>query len=136
MTLCICLDDRDGIRFHGRRQSRDRAVCRQILTFCKENGGRLITRRDARVLFPDEEVLFLSSLSETFVFRENDFLFSEDLSFLPPEKEITRLIVYRWNRLYPSDCRFSPKEHGFILSEKNDFVGHSHEKITEEIYCR
>ena len=67
---------------------------------------------------------------------ENDFFFAEDSSVLPPRGAVRRLIVYRWNRTYPFDRRFPSENFLPTLLEKTDFAGHSHEKITEEVYTR
>ena len=40
MTVILCLDDRCGMAFNNRRQSRDKAVINDILTHL--NGERLI----------------------------------------------------------------------------------------------
>lgn len=47
-----------------------------------------------------------------------------------------RLVIYRWNRHYPSDVcfDFDPTRDGFSLTERVEFGGSSHEKITKEIY--
>ena len=46
-----------------------------------------------------------------------------------------RIVLYRWNRAYPADVKFTmPK--GFTLKESREFAGSSHEKITREEYTR
>ena len=134
MTLCLCLDDRNGLRFHDRRQSRDRTVYERIVSLAAENGGKIWVSRDSEKLFPNGTVSVAESAESLSDAAERDIVFSESTSFLPPKEKIGRLIVYRWNRLYPSDCRFSPEEYGLSVCERQDFVGFSHEKITEEIY--
>ena len=50
--------------------------------------------------------------------------------------KVQRLIVYRWNRLYPSDVQF-PLEYlsgKCKLESSFDFAGNSHERITREVY--
>ena len=37
MNLIICVDNKNGIMFNGRRQSRDRAVCEDILDMSGEH---------------------------------------------------------------------------------------------------
>ena len=48
------------------------------------------------------------------------------------------VIVYHWNRHYPSDVVFRGNlgELGFTLAESCDIRGFSHEKITKETYVR
>ena len=52
--------------------------------------------------------------------------------------KVTELVIYRWNRHYPSDIRWEPdlKAMGFVLQETGEFPGTSHEKITREVYVR
>ena len=45
-----------------------------------------------------------------------------------------RLVVYRWNRLYPADRRLSLPPAGWRLLSQSDFPGHSHPRITKEVY--
>ena len=55
---------------------------------------------------------------------------------LPLEPLAEALILYRWNRRYPSDLTFRIplSEHGWKLETVTEFSGFSHEKITEEVY--
>jgi hypothetical protein len=50
--------------------------------------------------------------------------------------DISRLIIYHWNRHYPSDKKLDIEPHmfGFKMTAKYEFVGSSHEKITKGIY--
>ena len=50
--------------------------------------------------------------------------------------KISRLVIYRWNRTYPSDVKlgFDPEEMGFKRVSTTELVGYSHEKITKDIY--
>lgn len=135
MVLCVCLDDRGGMSFNRRRQSRDRAVCERILSLVRECGGTLYVCAESRPLFADGAKI-LPEPCDFSLLCENDFFFAEDPSVLPPREAVGRLIVYRWNRTYPFDRRFPSENFLPTLLEKTDFAGHSHEKITEEMYTR
>lgn len=135
MVLCVCLDDRGGMSFNRRRQSRDRAVCERILSLVRECGGTLYVCAESRPLFADGAKI-LPEPCDFSLLCENDFFFAEDPSVLPPREAVGRLIVYRWNRTYPFDRRFPTENFLPTLLEKTDFAGHSHEKITEEVYTR
>lgn len=135
MVLCVCLDDRGGMSFNRRRQSRDRAVCERILSLVRECGGTLYVCAESRPLFADGAKI-LPEPCDFSLLCENDFFFAEDPSVLPPREAVERLIVYRWNRTYPFDRRFPTENFLPTLLEKTDFAGHSHEKITEEVYTR
>ena len=128
MTLYVCLDDRNGMLFNNRRQSRDRAVL-----------------DDIRVSLPD--VLRVDAFSEKFVTAAgipcavgepepgvHFFLENRRASELLPLAE--KIVIYRWNRVYPADLRFDGDLRGFTLQSTEEFPGKSHEKITKEVYVR
>lgn len=131
MTLIFCLDDECGIAFNERRQSRDRELNADIL---KDAVGKtLCMSAYSAKLFDGANVQVSEAPS-----AQQDIYFLELKS---PRDYITlanRVIVYRWNRHYPSDVRFDAKlsDFGFKLSESYDITGYSHEKITKEIYER
>ncbi len=54
----------------------------------------------------------------------------------PCVDRLDRLIVYRWNRHYPSDVRFPPELADFTLQSSTEFRGSSHDLITREEYTR
>jgi hypothetical protein len=68
----------------------------------------------------------------------NDICFVEDCSVAAFEQKIKKIILYKWNRDYPADFYFDIplSEHGWKLISSEDFVGSSHDKITEEIYVK
>ena len=51
------------------------------------------------------------------------------------DKRIEQFIIYRWNRVYPADVSVEIGAE-WKLTETEEFLGFSHEKITKEIYCR
>ena len=52
------------------------------------------------------------------------------------EKEMQKIILYRWNRVYPADLYFDIDLKNWHIKESNDFAGSSHDKITEEVYVK
>ena len=69
---------------------------------------------------------------------EGDFVFIENLPIKNHLNKIKKMIVYNWGERYPADFYLDtpPTENGFSLSEKYEFTGSSHEKITREIYVK
>ena len=61
---------------------------------------------------------------------DSDIYFIEKNILLLSSAE--KLIVYRWNRIYPSDVKAELS--GWQKVSEDDFIGSSHDKITEEIY--
>lgn len=129
MTLYICLDDRNGLKFNNRRQSRDSAVLEDIR---RQLTGSLLIDIFSEKLIREAGIPYVLP-PET----AEDF-FAEDI----PSDEIlgktSKLVIYCWNRHYPSDIRWKPDlaGMGFSLREITEFAGTSHEKITREVYER
>lgn len=134
MDVIVCLDDRNGMLFNHRRQSRDRKITEDIL--CHLQGRRLLINSFSAPLFAGKEgvVENNSFLQQA---GEGDICFVEDQPLRPYEEKIGELIVYRWNRLYPADISLDISlSDGWQLCSRAEFAGNSHEKITKEIYKR
>ena len=129
MTLYICLDDRNGLQFNKRRQSRDSAVLEDIRSHLAGNllieafSEKLIREADIPCVLPPETA--------------EDY-FAETIPSAEILEKTEKLVIYRWNRHYPSDVRWEPDlaALGFVLQETTEFPGTSHEKITREVYER
>ncbi len=134
MNIIICLDDRGGMTFLKKRQSKDEAVCKDIIKDT-ENHNLFVTEYSKK-LFPENTVTV--SANPMIFASEGDYCFIEREDIIPYLHTAESLIIYRWNRLYPADKNFdiSPEDFGLFLKEKTEFSGKSHEKITKEIYTR
>ena len=128
MKLIVCLDDKNGMMFNKRRQSRDRVLIENVLELCK--GEKLYTNEYSSKLFPENSVEVFDSIENV----GNEYCFAEN--FTVNEENIEEIIVYKWNRLYPADTYFNIDLAGWNLTETVDFEGSSHEKIRREIYVR
>ena len=135
MRLIVCLDDRNGMLFGGRRQSRDRAVTERILTLTA--GSKLWMNEYTAILFSDESGIFVD---EMFLDRaeKTDFCFVEDKQILPVADKIEQIVAFKWNRHYPADTYFpfSLDASPWKMLQTEEFAGNSHEKITMEVYTR
>lgn len=135
MTIIVCVDEEMGMAFGSRRVSRDRVLTARILEMTKDAG--LFMSPYSAPLFEGAENV---TVSEGFTgdAGEGDFCFFETSDPAPFCSEAERIVIYKWNRRYPSDVKFtfSPEENGFCLKNASDFAGHSHENITEEIWER
>lgn len=133
MTLIVCLDDKDGMRFNGRRQSSDCVLCRHIEQ--QVGSGRLfVTPYSAQLFSPDKVTVSENPMDEA---GADDSCFIEDLEITPYLERAEKILLYRWNRTYPSDVKFSPQAlAGWTRIEIEEFPGNSHERITMEVYAR
>ena len=135
MTLIICADDRGGMAFNRRRQSQDRIVREHILADAA--GGRLWMSPYSARQFGPEQAEHISA-DEDFLDKagEGDACFVEHSDPAAALDRADRLIVYRWNRTYPFDLAVTLPPEGWTLAGTEEFPGHSHEKITKEVYTR
>ena len=129
MTLYIFLDDRNGLRFNKRRQSRDAAVLEDIRS---QLAGNLLIDPFSEKLMTEAEIPYVLP-PET----GSDF-FAEDVPSEELLAKTEKIVIYRWNRHYPADVRWEPdlEAMGFSLRETAEFPGKSHEKITREVYVK
>lgn len=135
MTVIICLDNNGGRMFHGRRQSRDGAVTEKIREICKGkklwmNAGtwKLYGGLNGVETIADEEFLIKA--------QHGDYCLSESDSLSFAKDNIHAVIVFRWNRSYPSDVRLDLDLENWEKINALEFPGTSHEKITLEYYKR
>lgn len=132
MLAALCLDDRDGLSFNHRRLSRDRAQQEDLLSLAR--GGRLWIAPCSAALFAWAEGLVTVSEELLDLAGPGDLCFLEDR--LPDPGALEGLVIYRWNRNYPADVHFHPAPEAFVLTERLEFPGVSHEVITRETYLR
>lgn len=135
MILVVCLDDRNGMMFHRRRLSQDSRMRFDLVDHIGRK--KLWMNRYSRKQFvdcPSRQMM----VADDFINKaqEGELAFVEDMDPLVLEKKIEQIVIYRWNRIYPSDLKFSIplREHGWNLIEKKEFEGSSHKKITKEVY--
>ncbi len=131
LTVYVCLDDRNGMSFNGRRQSRDSKVFEDI--------GREL--RGELLIDPFSEALIGRSglpyrVLEGPLPEEGQFF----LEMRSPQEALAaeRIVIYRWGRHYPADRRWdlALEEYGFSLMSQTAFQGTSHEEIGKDVFCR
>ena len=133
MILILTLDNCNGLLFNNRRLSRDQAVCDHILGICGDH--KLWMNRDSASIFPESASNI--HISEKFLRKaeKGDYCFAESAELLEYLEIAEMVIIYRWNRSYPSDVKV-PQDAltGKTLVSSNMFSGRSHPEITQEVY--
>ncbi len=131
MNLIVCLENGGGYSFAGRRQSKDKFQLADMLTVIGEN--KLYLTEYSAKLFENLPQNVMISENPLNTAGNNDFCFIENMDISCTN--VNTLVIYRWNRAYPSDKKF-PLEllEGKKIIEIFEFVGNSHEKITREVY--
>ncbi|MBE6727624.1 MAG: hypothetical protein E7562_03135 [Ruminococcaceae bacterium] len=133
MILVVCIDDNGGMMFNHRRQSRDRAVIDDILN----NVSKCVKICEySKPLFENSggEYIVAENFLETAVF--GDCCFVENCGIADYIDKASKLVVYKWNRRYPSDFSLDVVlfDDRLKLCGRTEFKGNSHEKITKEVY--
>ena len=136
MIAVVCVDDRGGMLFHGRRQSQDRALRVDLLRLC--GGAPLWMNPYSAELFAGWEDRI--QVDELFLSRAapGDYCFVENRHLRQFSDRLEELVIYRWNRVYPTDFHLDldPTALGLKLTQSVDLAGTSHERITRELYER
>lgn len=134
MIIAACIDDKGGMLFNRRRQSQDR-VLRQNLV--QEASGRPLWMNSysAKQFSEFPEAI---RTAEDFPQQAGvgELCFFEDTDPAPYIEEAEAVILYKWNRHYPSDRWFPLPLEGWRLVRTEEFPGSSHELITKEVYQR
>ena len=130
MTVYVCLDDRNGMLFNKRRQSRDEKVLEDIRNSIP---GNLTIDPFSEKLIREAGIPYV--LAEDILPEEAHF-FLENWPASEVMLAASTLVIYRWNRHYPADVRFDADLTGLTLQSTEEFPGKSHEIITKEVYTR
>ena len=132
MKVIICIDDNKGILYNKRRQSRDAKVLEDIVSLTNEVWIDSFSEK----LF--EGMNIKANISDTLLedTPKEAYCFIEDKNLKSHEHSIEQLIIYKWNRSYPSDFKLDLDLNNWKLVEAVDFTGNSHDKITREIYSK
>lgn len=135
MIICVAVDDNMGMMFNNRRQSQDKVLREYIINESKDTKLWIneYTKRQFEEPLADNIVVddhFLYKASET------DYCFVENVSLAEYEEKITKIILFKWNRIYPADMYLDIDlaQGKWKLTTVEEFEGNSHEKITKEIW--
>ena len=132
MKLIVCLDDRNGMTFGGRRQSRDAVVIEKIIAMA--TNGKLWMNGYSAKIFAE----FSDKIQIDDAFLDNadtdDFCFVENLNVAQYSNQFNQIIVFKWNRHYPADRYLDIDLNTWKMDDSKEFSGNSHDKITMEIY--
>ena len=124
MIVIVCVDQRNGLAFNGRRQSRDRMVAADIL---KESAGRRLwmTPSSRRLFLPEAEISQAPDCLDRA--GPGELCFAEGQLLRP------------WmDRVYPADLHLDvvPSLPVWHLVSAGELPGFSHKKIEKEVYLR
>ena len=119
--------------FNHRRQSQDKVLRADLI---READGRAIwmSEYSCKQFDPAPENI-RAAAEPAQQAGEGEFCFFEDVFPGPWLEQAEKIVVYRWNRVYPSDQpRFPLTLAGRSVERQEEFAGSSHERITKEIW--
>ena len=135
VILIACVDDKYGLLFNGRRVSKDETVIKKLLETIGDNKlwmsqytSSLFQEEDSKVVLIDDEFLTKAS--------KNDYCFIEDAVPDEIKNKAEKLILFKWNREYPSDTKLEMDLSSYKIDQACEFEGKSHKKITMEVYSK
>ena len=133
MYVIVPVDNRMGLGFNGRRQSRDSVLNAYLLKLSQ--GKTLWMAPGSASLFPDASGV---RIAEDFLSQAGpeDLCFVENQSLLPHVERIRGIVLCKWNRDYPADRFLDLELSGWQLRYTAEFPGSSHEKLTIEVYVK
>ncbi|EOS60624.1 hypothetical protein C815_01080 [Firmicutes bacterium M10-2] len=127
MRVFVCVDQKDGLLFNNRRPSRDRVVIEDIEKM--SDGQDIAMSEYSAKLFEGYDHVVVT---ENFKDYENVFSEQADLKELAWDE----LIVYRWDKVYPSDVKLDVDLSSLNLKDVSTLQGYSHDTILKEVYVR
>ena len=136
MKIIAIVDDSYGMMFNKRRQSRDKVLYEKVATLVADHrlwmnsySYTLFEGMDGNICVEED---FLSKIAE------GEYCFVEDKNVASYIEEIEEVVLFHWNRKYPSDFKLDilPEQEGFICVSTEEFVGNSHENITMERWTK
>lgn len=133
LILIVCIDSKGGMMFNHRRQSQDIVLRERILE--RTGGSTLLMNEYSAKMFGNHPQIRQEN-DPLKLALDGEYAFIEDGDIARYEEKIEKIILYKWNRDYPSDTAFDIDLDKWVLAEHTDFIGKSHDKITEEIFER
>lgn len=132
MKVIVCIDDNKGILFNNRRVSKDKVILEDIFS----DNEKVFINSFSKALFEDYEEKII--IDENFLenAEDDDVCFVENVELTAFEDKIDEIVVYNFNRDYPSDFKLDIDYEDYELIDSIEFKGYSHEVITKEILVK
>ena len=132
-TYIFTLDDRNATRLMNKRQSRDVTVANKIMLLAGAEPIYIKKKSESFFLNTDflPTFIYFESLNEI---PDNAYVFFEEPLSKDELRSAGKIVVFRWNRIYPSTNADRIDLNGFTKVKYDDFEGSSHDNITTEVY--
>lgn len=135
MVIIACIDEKGGMLFNNRRQTKDRELIKHIVQLVGDR--KLWINSFSSQLFSEyiDRNICVDDNFELKI-KEDEYCFIENISPNSLIDKADKVILYNWNRHYPADKFWDVSLEEFEIASCQDIPGSSHEKITERIYVR
>ena len=133
MKIIVVVSNDGGMMFNHRRQSKDQILRKHILELTT-NSRLLVNEYTGRQFEEEEKESVVIDNACLDIAGENDYVFVENMDILPYVDKIDEIIMYCWNRAYPSDIKFPLSLDGWEMTSMIEFAGNSHERIAEKMF--
>ena len=136
MILIFTLDDNNATQFCGKRQSTDSEVATHILDFA--NNAPIYMKEKSKSFFNTairscSQFVFVDNFNDV---PEDAVCFIEEVVSDEILNKVDLMLVYRWNRVYPSVVKDRLNLDDYTKHFIESFKGSSHNQITTELYMR
>lgn len=133
MILCVTVDNNMGMTFNNRRQSQDKLLRNYLIEMTRKSRLWINNYTAQQFEVPLEGHI---QVDDNFLnkAKEGDFCFVENLKVSQYQNRIKKIILFKWNRVYPADTYFDIPltKDSWELTSVIEFEGNSHKKITKE----
>ena len=102
MILIVCVDEKNGMLFNNRRQSRDKKLIENILSQTK-NKKLWITSFSKEIFSNIKANNLIIDDNFTTKMGKEDCCFVENIEIKTIIEKVNKIILYNWNRSYPAD---------------------------------
>lgn len=136
MKVIVCVDDRMGMLFNKRRQSKDALVRKDMLELLPPGEKLHVNEYTAGQFLAEEKERLQVDADFPEQVGEEEYCFVETAKLSPLKNQIQEVVLYRWNRSYPGDLFFDLDLTEYRLDSVKEFVGNSHPEMVREIYVK
>ena len=136
MKVIVCVDDRMGMLFNKRRQSKDALVRKDMLELLPPGEKLHVNEYTAGQFLPEEKDRLQVDADFPETVGEEEYCFVETVKLSPLKNQIREVVLYRWNRSYPGDLFLDLDLTEYRLDSVKEFVGNSHPEMVREIYVK
>ena len=136
MHIILFLDQKDGMIFGNKRQTKDKILMKYIEDVSK--GSCLFTNHFSTSLFDNIPSHLIVDDNFLNIAKSEDFCIVENEDIEPYMNKIESIRIYRWDKVYPSTIKFNKD---LLKNWKQSFcvelfLGGTHQVIYEEMWVR